>query len=74
MMIIFELNYDMNRDDYLGRFRRIRRAPLNKIQDQAIILEKQSACFYSDAARLAKTLLAEASRFFLKLPNENEEN
>jgi rubrerythrin len=72
--MILEPIHELNRDDYRIEIRDGAGAPLNELFKMAITLEEQSARFYSDSAKVAKSLLAEASRIFQKLAKENEDN
>jgi len=72
--MILEPIHELNREDYLVENVAIEGAPLQDVMKALINLEETSARFYADSAKIAKSLLAEASRIFQKLARENEEN
>lgn len=72
--MILEAIHELNRNDYLVETDEVNGSPLHEVLKRAITLEEQSFKFYGDSARLAKSLLAEASRIFQKLAKVNGEN
>jgi hypothetical protein len=65
---------DLNGNDYALTPNGNSPSALKELIKTAEIIEDKSARFYSDSARLAKSLLAESSRIFQKLAKENEVN
>jgi len=72
--MILEPIYDLNGNDYALNPNENSPSALKELIKMAEIIEDKSARFYSDSARLAKSLLAESSRIFQKLAKENENN
>jgi hypothetical protein len=72
--MILEPIHELNRDDYVVEIEQAESAPINELLKMAVNLEEKSAKFYSDSAKVAKSLLAESSRIFQKLAKENEDN
>ena len=72
--MILEPIYDLNGNDYALNPNENSPSALKELIKTAEIIEDKSARFYSDSARLAKSLLAESSRIFQKLAKENENN
>ena len=72
--MILEPIYDLNGNDYALNPNENSPSALKELIKTAEIIEDKSARFYSNSARLAKSLLAESSRIFQKLAKENENN
>ena len=72
--MILEPIYDLNGNNYAVDVNGNFASALKELIKTAEIIEDKSARFYSDSARLAKSLLAESSRIFQKLAKENENN
>ncbi|MCX5886248.1 MAG: hypothetical protein NT096_10135 [Proteobacteria bacterium] len=72
--MILEPIYDLNGNDYSLNPNGNSPSALKELIKTAEIIEDKSARFYSDSARLAKSLLAESSRIFQKLAKENDDN
>ena len=72
--MILEPIYNLNGNDYVLNPNGNSPSALKELIKTAEIIEDKSARFYSDSARLAKSLLAESSRIFQKLAKENENN
>jgi hypothetical protein len=72
--MILEPIYDLNGNNYAVDVNANSASALKELIKTAEIIEDKSSRFYSDSARLAKSLLAESSRIFQKLAKENEVN
>jgi len=72
--MILEPIYDLNGNDYAVDVNGNSASALKELIKMAEIIEDKSARFYSDSARLAKSLLAESSRIFQKMAKENDDN
>ena len=72
--MILEPIYDLNGNNYAVDVNGNSAYALKELIKTAEIIEDKSARFYSDSARLAKSLLAESSRIFQKMAKENENN
>jgi hypothetical protein len=72
--MILEPIYDLNGNNYAVDVNGNSASALKELIKTAEIIEDKSARFYSDSARLAKSLLAESCRIFQKLAKENENN
>ncbi|HUT85016.1 MAG TPA: hypothetical protein VMX95_10225 [Thermodesulfobacteriota bacterium] len=72
--MILEPIYDLNGNNYAVDVNGNSASALKELIKTAEIIEDKSARFYSDSARLAKSLLAESSRIFQKMAKENDDN
>ena len=72
--MILEPIYDLNGNNYAVDVNGNSAYALKELIKTAEIIEDKSARFYSDSARLAKSLLAESSRIFQKMAKENDDN
>jgi hypothetical protein len=72
--MILEPIYDLNGNNYAVDVNGNSASALKELIKTAKIIEDKSARFYSDSARLAKSLLAESSRIFQKMAKENDDN